>query len=151
MEFSVDIWRGRILLDREYPRYPYIPSDTKKRDLHCYEAYNIQVQGLAKRLKASGISNLVIGISGGLDSTHALVVAAKTMDILKLSRKNIKAYTMPGFATSAKTYQNAHKLMKTLGVEANEIDIKPACMQMLKDINPPFANGKKIYDIGFKI
>jgi NAD+ synthase (glutamine-hydrolysing) len=150
VEFSVDIWRGRILLDREYPRYPYIPSDTKKRDLHCYEAYNIQVQGLAKRLKASGISNLVIGISGGLDSTHALVVAAKTMDILKLSRKNIKAYTMPGFATSSKTYQNAHKLMKTLGVEANEIDIKPACMQMLKDINHPFANGKKIYDITFE-
>lgn len=150
VEVSVDIWAGRILLDREYPRYPYIPSDTKKRDLHCYEAYNIQVQGLAKRLKASGISNLVIGISGGLDSTHALVVAAKTADILKLSRKNIKAYTMPGFATSAKTYQNAHKLMKALGVEANEIDIKPACMQVLKDINHPFANGKTIYDITFE-
>ncbi|MBN1474977.1 MAG: NAD(+) synthase [Syntrophaceae bacterium] len=150
VEFSVYLSRGRVLLDREYPRYPYIPSDTKKRDLHCYEAYNIQVQGLAKRLKASGISNLVIGISGGLDSTHALMVAAKTLDILKLSRKNIKAYTMPGFATSNKTYQNAHKLMKALGVEANEIDIKPACMQMLKDINHPFASGKKIYDITFE-
>lgn len=150
VEFSVDIQGGRILLGREYPRYPYIPAEPAQRDLRCYEAYNIQVQGLSKRLKASGISNLVIGVSGGLDSTHALMVAAKTMDILKLPRKNIKAYTMPGFATSTKTYKNAHRLMKALGVEANEIDIRPACLQMLKDIKHPFARGKKVYDITFE-
>ncbi|HPD57096.1 MAG TPA: NAD(+) synthase [Smithellaceae bacterium] len=150
VEFHVDTFRGRLLLEREYPRYPYIPADLAQRDLRCYEAYNIQVQGLAKRLKASNVKNLVIGISGGLDSTHALMVAAKTMDILKLPRKNIKAYTMPGFATSAKTYQNAHKLMKALGVEANEVDIKPACMQVFKDIKHPFAGGKKVYDIAFE-
>ncbi len=150
VEFHVDTFGDRILLKREYPRYPYIPADLTQRDLRCYEAYNIQVQGLAKRLKASNVKNLVIGISGGLDSTHALMVAAKTMDILKLPRKNIKAYTMPGFATSAKTYQNAHKLMKALGVEANEVDIKPACMQVFKDIKHPFASGKKVYDIAFE-
>ena len=150
VEFDADTWRGRIMLEREYPRYPYIPADLAQRDLRCYEAYNIQVQGLAKRLKTSGINNLVIGISGGLDSTHALLVATKTMDILKLPRKNIKAYTMPGFATSAKTYQNARKLMKALGVETNEIDIKPACLQTLNDIKHPFATGKKVYDITFE-
>jgi NAD+ synthase (glutamine-hydrolysing) len=150
IEFSVDTFGGRILLGREYPRYPYIPVESSQRDLRCYEAYNIQVHGLAKRLKASGINNLVIGISGGLDSTHALIVAAKTMDLLGLPRANVKAYTMPGFATTAKTYNNAHKLMKALGVEANEIDIKPACLQMFKDIKHPFARGKKVYDITFE-
>ncbi|HDQ04282.1 MAG TPA: NAD(+) synthase [Deltaproteobacteria bacterium] len=148
--FSVEIPKERLLLHREYPRYPYIPAQTARRDERCYEAYNIQVQGLAKRLAASGIKNLVIGISGGLDSTHALIVAAKTMDVLNLPRKNIKAYTMPGFATSAKTYQNAHKLMKALDVEANELDIKPACVQVLKDIAHPFTDGEDLYDVTFE-
>ncbi len=150
VKFSVDTLGGRILMDREYPRYPYIPAESSQRDLRCYEAYNIQVHGLAKRLKASGINNLVIGISGGLDSTHALVVAAKTMDLLGLPRANVKAYTMPGFATTSRTYNNAHRLMKALGVEANEIDIKPACLQTLQDIKHPFARGKKVYDITFE-
>lgn len=150
LEFSVNALGGRIILNREYPRYPYIPAESSQRDLRCYEAYNIQVHGLAKRLKAAGINNLVIGISGGLDSTHALIVAAKTMDLLDLPRANVKAYTMPGFATTSKTYQNALKLMKALKVEANEIDIKPACLQMLKDIKHPFARGKKVYDITFE-
>jgi NAD+ synthase (glutamine-hydrolysing) len=149
-EFNVYVPGGKILLNREYARYPYIPADPSKRDQRCYEAYNIQVQGLSKRLKSSGISNIVIGVSGGLDSTHALIVAAKTMDSLNLPRSNVKAYTMPGFATSAKTYNNALKLMKALGVETNEIDIKPACMQMLKDIKHPYAQGKKTFDITFE-
>jgi NAD+ synthase (glutamine-hydrolysing) len=149
-EFNVNIPQGEILLNREYPRFPYIPADPSKRDQRCYEAYNIQVQGLSKRLKSSGIPNIVIGVSGGLDSTHALIVAAKTMDALKLPRSNVKAYTMPGFATSAKTYNNALKLMKTLGVETNEIDIKPACLQMLKDIKHPYARGQNIFDITFE-
>jgi len=149
-EFNVNVPVGKILLNREYARFPYIPADPSKRDQRCYEAYNIQVQGLSKRLKSSGISNIVIGVSGGLDSTHALIVAAKTMDSLNLPRSNVKAYTMPGFATSAKTYNNALKLMKALGVETNEIDIKPACMQMLKDIKHPYARGKKTFDITFE-
>lgn len=150
VEFDVNIPGGKILLTREYPRFPYIPADPSKRDQRCYEAYNIQVQGLAKRLKSSGIPNIAIGVSGGLDSTHALIVAAKTMDSLGLPRSNVKAYTMPGFATSQKTYNNALKLMGALGVETNEIDIKPACMQMLKDIKHPYVHGKKTFDITFE-
>ncbi|HET6460453.1 MAG TPA: NAD(+) synthase [Syntrophales bacterium] len=150
VSFSVAPVEKRILLDREYPRFPYIPADPGKRDQRCYEAYNIQVHGLAQRLRSSGIENVVIGISGGLDSTHALIVAARTMDLLGLPRSNVKAFTMPGFATSKKTYTNALKLMKAIGVEANEIDIKPSCMQMLKDIGHPFAQGEKLYDITFE-
>jgi NAD+ synthase (glutamine-hydrolysing) len=150
VEFNVDGREERILLNREYARFPYIPADPSKRDQRCYEAYNIQVQGLAKRLQASGISNIVIGVSGGLDSTHALIVAAKTMDLLGFPHSNVKAYTLPGFATTSKTYNNALKLMRALDVEANEIDIKPACLQMLKDIKHPFADGKNIYDITFE-
>ena len=150
VEFGIDIPDGRILLKREYPRFPYIPADPSKRDQRCYEAYNIQVQGLAKRLKSSGIPNIAIGVSGGLDSTHALIVAAKTMDSLELPRSNVKAYTMPGFATSKKTHSNALKLMNALGVETNEIDIKPACLQMFKDIKHPYSRGKKTFDITFE-
>ncbi len=150
VEFEVDIPQGQLLLDREYPRFPYIPADPSKRDLRCYEAYNIQVQGLAKRLRSSGINNIVIGVSGGLDSTHALIVVAKTMDLLGLPHSNIKAYTLPGFATTSKTYNNSLKLMNALNVEANEIDIKPASLQMFKDIKHPYANGKEIYDITFE-
>ncbi|MDP2854257.1 MAG: NAD(+) synthase [Smithellaceae bacterium] len=150
VEFEVDCPTGRLLPDREIPRFPYIPADQGKRDQRCYEAYNIQVQGLAQRLKSSGIPNLVIGVSGGLDSTHALLVAARTMDLLGRPRTHVKAYTMPAFGTTNKTYRNAVNLMRALGVEANEVDIKPACLQMLQDINHPFARGKKIYDIAFE-
>ena len=150
VSFSLDVPDKRILLSREYPRFPYIPADPAKRDQHCYEAYNIQVQGLTKRLKSSGIQDVVIGISGGLDSSHALIVAARSMDLLNLPRSNIKAYTMPGFATTDKTYTNAIRLMKVLGVESNEIDIKDSCMQMFKDINHPYAQGEELYDITFE-
>jgi NAD+ synthase (glutamine-hydrolysing) len=150
IEFDGDLPKGRVLPAREFPRFPYVPADPNKRNDRCYEAYNIQVQGLAKRLQASGIPNLVIGVSGGLDSTHALIVAARTMDLLGLPRAHVKAYTMPAFGTTNKTYRNAVNLMNALGVEANEIDIKPACLQMLKDIGHPFASGKKVYDITFE-
>jgi len=150
VSFFVDLPEGRMLLTREYPRFPYIPADPAKREQRCYEAYNIQVQGLAQRLKSSGIPNVVLGISGGLDSTQALIVAAKTMDLLNLPRANVKAYTMPGFATTDKTYTNARRLMDALGVEANELDIRPACMQMLKDIGHPYVAGEKLYDVTFE-
>jgi NAD+ synthase (glutamine-hydrolysing) len=141
---------GRLLLEREYARFPYIPADTAKRDQRCYEAYNIQVQGLAQRLKSSGIDKVVIGVSGGLDSTHALIVAARTMDLLALPRSHVLAYTMPGFATSQKTRHNAFRLMKALDVEPNEIDIRPSCLQMFKDIGHPYAEGETLYDITFE-
>ncbi len=150
VSFAVDIPEGRILLQREYQRFPYIPSDPGKRDQRCYEAYNIQVQGLAQRLKAAGIDNVVIGISGGLDSTQALIVAARTMDLLNLPRANIKAYTLPGFATTEKTYRNALQLMAALGVEGAVVDIKPSALQMFKDIGHPFGEGEKVYDLAFE-
>jgi len=150
IEVEIIIPEGRVLPTRDFPRFPYIPADPAKRNERCYEAYNIQVQGLGKRLSSSCIPNLVIGVSGGLDSTHALIVAAKTMDLLGWPRSHVKAYTMPAFATSSKTYRNAVDLMRTLGVESNEIDIKPACMQMLKDIGHPFVKGQKVYDITFE-
>ncbi len=147
---GVEPMGGRILLDREYARFPYIPTEPAKRNQHCYEAYNIQVHGLAQRLKSSGIDKVVIGISGGLDSTQALIVAARTMDFLKLPRVNVLAYTMPGFATSDKTHGNALRLMRALGVEANEIDIRPSCIQMLRDIGHPYAEGACVYDTTFE-
>jgi NAD+ synthase (glutamine-hydrolysing) len=150
VSFPVTPIKKRLLLNREYPRFPYIPADPAKRDQRCYEVYNIQVQGLAKRLQASGADNVVIGVSGGLDSTHALMVAARTMDLLNRPRSQVLAYTMPGFATTDKTYQNALRLMRALGVEANEIDIRPSCLQMLKDIGHPYADGKEVYDITFE-
>ncbi len=150
ISFPVEVPKKKLLLTREIPRFPYIPVDQKKREQRCYEVFNIQSHSLAKRLTASNIKNIVIGISGGLDSSHALVVAAYTMDLLRLPRMNVMAYTMPGFATSDRTYANALRLMQSLGVEANEIDIKDSCMTTFRDIGHPFAEGKEIYDITFE-
>ena len=141
---------GRLLCRRLYDRFPYVPPDPALRDQRCYEAYNIQVQGIVKRLQSSRVSKLVIGISCGLDSTHALIVAARAMDVLKLPRSNILAYTMPGFATSHRTMANAKALMAAVGCAANELDIRPACEQMLRDINHPYARGEPVYDITFE-
>jgi NAD+ synthase (glutamine-hydrolysing) len=137
-------------LRRAVPRFPYVPGSAAQRDERCYEAYNIQVHALAKRLRHTGIPKLVIGVSGGLDSTHALIVCARTMDLLGRSRKDILAYTMPGFATSTSTRANAHALMNALGVTAEEIDIRPSCMQMFRDMGHPFASGKSVYDVTFE-
>src|SRR5437016_927791 len=141
---------GRLLCRRLYDRFPYVPSDPALRDRRCYEAYNIQVQGLVKRLQSSRVAKLVVGISGGLDSTHALIVAARAMDVLKLPRSNILAYTMPGFATSQRTMANAKAFMEAVGCAAHELDIRPACEQMLRDISHPYARGKPVYDITFE-
>ena len=123
---------GEISLRRDVERFPYVPSDPAARDERCYEAYNIQVHALMKRMLSIGMKHIVIGVSGGLDSTHALIVAAKTMDGLGLPRENILGYTMPGFATSDITLSNAHGLMRALRISADEIDIRPSCMQMLR-------------------
>ncbi|HOC56325.1 MAG TPA: NAD(+) synthase [Verrucomicrobiota bacterium] len=148
--FTFRVPEGRVPLQRGFPRFPYVPSDARERDQRCFEAYNIQVHGLLKRLSSAGIKRIVIGISGGLDSTQALIVAARAMDRLGLPRRNILAYTMPGFATSQMTLRNAHKLMKALGVTASEIDIRPSCTQMFRDIGHPFASGKPVYDLTFE-
>jgi len=148
--FVFDPPKDTVALDRAVERFPYVPSDPAKLRDNCYEAYNIQVQGLAQRLRSSRTENAVIGVSGGLDSTHALIVACRAMDQLGLSRKNVLAYTMPGFGTSDKTYTNAWRLMKALGVTAAEIDIKPAATQMLADIGHPFGKGEKVYDVTFE-
>jgi len=150
VEFDFQIPEGEIPLQRVIERFPYVPNDPAKRDERCFEAYNIQVHGLMKRLSSTGLNKIVIGVSGGLDSTHALIVAARTMDRLGLPRENILAYTMPGFATSNVTLKNAHGLMNALGVTAHEIDIRPSCLQMLKDIGHPFVNGEPVYDITFE-
>jgi NAD+ synthase (glutamine-hydrolysing) len=148
--FEFQIPEGDIGLLRDVERFPYVPNDPALRDERCYEAYNIQVHGLMKRLLSTGIEKIVIGVSGGLDSTHALIVAAKTMDRLGWSRENILGFTMPGFATSDITLKNAHGLMKSLGITAREIDIKPSCLQMLRDIEHPFVEGEPVYDITFE-
>ncbi len=148
--FSFSAPAGDLPLQRNVERFPYVPNDPATRDARCYEAYNIQVHGLMKRLAATGIAKIVIGVSGGLDSTQALIVAAKTMDRLGLPRANILAYTMPGFATSDRTKTNAHGLMEALGVTAGEIDIRPSAAQMLKDIGHPYAAGEPLYDVTFE-
>jgi NAD+ synthase (glutamine-hydrolysing) len=141
---------GRLLCRREIDRFPYVPADPAVRDRRCYEAYNIQVQGLVKRLKSSGVAKVVIGISGGLDSTHALIVAARAMDVLTLPRSNILAYTMPGFGTTTHTLVNATALMAAVGCESHELDIRPSSEQMLRDIDHPYAKGEPVYDVTFE-
>ena len=148
--FEIGVPKGDAPLRRGVQRFPYVPHDAKQWDERCYETYNIQVAGLEQRLRATGIKKLVIGVSGGLDSTHALIVACRTMDRLGLPRGNVLAYTMPGFATSERTKKNAWGLMKALGVSAEEIDIRPSCMQMLKDIGHPFGRGEAVYDVTFE-
>ncbi|HYJ83422.1 MAG TPA: NAD(+) synthase [Allosphingosinicella sp.] len=135
---------------RRYRRFPYVPNRPEQLDSDCYEAFNIQVQGLARRFQATSGSRLVIGVSGGLDSTHALIVAAKMCDFLGLPRTTILGFTMPGFATGDTTKGNAWALMKALGIVGEEIDIRPAAMQMLKDMKHPFAEGKPVYDVAFE-
>ena len=150
VEFSLPLPAGRLPLERAVPRFPYVPSDPATRDARCEEVYRIQVQGLATRMRAAGKQRLVIGVSGGLDSTQALLVCARVMDELKLSRRNIFAYTLPGFATTTRTRSTAWQLMRTVGATAEEVDIRPSCLQMLKDLRHPFAKGRKVYDITFE-
>jgi NAD+ synthase (glutamine-hydrolysing) len=151
VRFTAELPGDRELaLERRYERFPYVPSDPATRDARCQEVYDIQVHGLVKRLKSMGAERVVIGISGGLDSTQALIVCARAMDVMGLPRANILAYTMPGFATGERTLGQARRLMKAVGATAAEIDIRPACLQMLKDIGHPYARGEKVYDVTFE-
>ncbi|HEV7913968.1 MAG TPA: NAD(+) synthase [Albitalea sp.] len=149
--FALDVPSdGALPLTRVVERFPYVPADATRRDERCSEVYSIQVQALEQRLAATGITKLVIGVSGGLDSTHALLVCAKVMDRLGLPRTNILGFTMPGFATGARTRDQAWRLMQAIGCDAREIDIRPSCEQMLKDLGHPFADGKPVYDVTFE-
>ncbi len=138
------------LLRRPLDRFPFVPDDARRLDQDCFEAFNIQVQGLMRRLKSTGSKKIVIGVSGGLDSTQALLVACRAFDRLGMPRTDILAYTMPGFATSEGTKSNAWTLMTSLGVTGAELDIRPAAEQMLKDIGHPFADGQPVHDITFE-
>jgi NAD+ synthase (glutamine-hydrolysing) len=135
---------------RRVDRFPFVPHDPARLDQDCYEAFNIQVQGLSQRLRSTKAKHLVIGVSGGLDSTHALLVACKAFDALGKPRSDILGFTMPGFATSDGTKSNAWALMKALGVTGEEIDIRPAARQLLADLDHPFAKGEPVYDITFE-
>ncbi len=135
---------------RQVARFPYVPADPDRRDEDCYEAFNIQVHGLMQRLSTSNTQNVVIGISGGLDSTHAVIVACKAFDRLGLPRANIHGYTMPGFGTSTGSRNDALKLMKALGISAEVLDIRPAAKRMLLDIGHPFSRGERVYDVNFE-
>jgi NAD+ synthase (glutamine-hydrolysing) len=150
IEFSLDVPGEQLALARRVERFPYVPADPGTRNDRCEEVYNIQVRGLQTRLLATGIEKVVIGVSGGLDSTHALIVAARAMDRLGLPRENVLGYTLPGFATSERTLRNAHALMKALGVSAAEMDIKPSSMQMLRDLDHPAATGEPQYDVTYE-
>lgn len=141
---------ARRLLQRPVERFPYVPADPARREERCAEVYNIQVQALVQRMSAARIDKLVIGVSGGLDSTQALLVCAKAMDRLGLPRANILGYTMPGFATSTRTLDQALRLMQAIGCSAQTIDIRPSCTQMLKDLGHPFAQGQPVYDVTFE-
>ena len=150
VRFDLELPGGRVPLERAVARYPYVPTDPQTLDERCREVYSIQVQGLARRMQATNISKLVIGVSGGLDSTHALIVATKAVDQLRLPRANVLAYTLPGFATSQRTHDDALELMRELDITAREIDIRPSAMQLFKDIDHPFARGEPLYDVTFE-
>ena len=151
IRFSADIPCGQpIFLERNYERFPFVPSNPSRRDERCREVYEIQVQGLVKRFMTTGAEKMVIGISGGLDSTQALLVCARAMDVMGRSRQDILAYTMPGYATSQRTLEQARELIRTVGCAYHEIDIRPSCQRMLQDIGHPFSNGEPVYDVTFE-
>ncbi|ORV94313.1 NAD synthetase [Mycobacterium interjectum] len=150
IEFRVDPPGGDIGLRREIERFPFVPADPQRLEQDCYEAYNIQVSGLEQRLRALDYPKVVIGISGGLDSTHALIVAARAMDREERPRSDILAFTLPGFATGDRTKRNAIELCRALGVTFAEIDITETAKLMLKEIDHPFSRGEKVYDVTFE-
>jgi NAD+ synthase (glutamine-hydrolysing) len=147
---EIDLPLEPVPLRRRIERFPYVPSDPARLNERCAEVYDIQVEALRKRLTATGIKRVVLGISGGLDSTQAALVAVRAFDRLGLPRTNILGYTLPGFGTSRQTYENAHALMQALGIGATEIDIRPSSERMLADIGHPYAQGEPVHDVTFE-
>src|SRR5512135_1334302 len=150
IEFDLGVPTGRVPLRRRVERFPYVPSDPSRLDERCAEVYDIQVEGLMKRLQATCLKKVIIGISGGLDSTQAALVAVRAFDRLGLPRKNVLGYTLPGFGTSQHTFDSAHALMQALGISADEIDIRAAAQLMLERIKHPAAKGKRVYDVTYE-
>ncbi|GAB3915646.1 hypothetical protein GCM10027613_12280 [Microlunatus endophyticus] len=155
IDFEFEPPSGDLGLRRAVHRFPFVPDDPERLALDCYEAYNIQVSGLEQRLRAIAQGSrtwpkIVIGVSGGLDSTHALIVAANAMDRLGRPRSDILAFTMPGFATSDTTYNSAIALMEAIGATYETVDIRPAATQMLTDMGHPFGKGEPVYDVTFE-
>ena len=150
IEFRLDPPAADIGLLRQIERFPFVPADPTRLEHDCYEAYNIQVAGLEQRLRALNYPKLVIGVSGGLDSSHALIVAARAMDRENRSRSDILAFTLPGFATGERTKRNAVELCRALGVTFSEIDITDTARLMMKEIDHPFSRGEKVYDVTFE-
>lgn len=150
LDFRVHPTTSASALVRPLDRFPFVPDDPARLDQDCFEAFNIQVQGLMRRMKATRSERIVLGVSGGLDSTQALLVACTAFDRLGLPRTSILGFTLPGFATSAGTKSNAWALMQALGVTGAEIDIRPAAERMLKDIGHPYADGKPVHDVTFE-
>ncbi|MGW0707094.1 NAD(+) synthase [Streptomyces sp. NPDC002643] len=150
VSFTLDAPTADLGLRRRVERFPFVPADPARLAQDCYEAYNIQVAGLQRRMSAIGDPKIVIGVSGGLDSTHALIVAARAMDRAGRPRGDILAFTLPGFATGEHTKGNAHKLMASLGVTAAELDITPTARLMLQEIDHPFSSGEPVYDVTFE-
>jgi NAD+ synthase (glutamine-hydrolysing) len=148
--FQLGAPTGDIGLRRKLDRFPFVPDDADRLAQDCYEAYNIQVVGLAQRMQAIGGPKAVIGVSGGLDSTHALIVAVSAMDRLGRPRSDVLAFTMPGFATGDSSRSLATRLAAAMGVTFEEIDIKPAAEQMLKDLDHPAAGGEPAYDVTYE-
>ncbi|CAM3311033.1 NAD(+) synthase [Mycobacterium frederiksbergense] len=150
IEFTLNPPGGDIGLRRQIERFPFVPSDATRLQQDCYEAYSIQVAGLEQRLRALNFPKVVIGVSGGLDSTHALIVAARAMDREGRPRSDILAFTMPGFATGDRTKGNAIALSRALGVTFAEIDIRETAQLMLTEMDHPFGRGEKVYDVTFE-
>ena len=150
VEFVLDPPIGDIGLHREVERFPFVPSDIARLEQDCYEAYNIQVSGLEQRLRALDYPKVVLGLSGGLNSTHALIVAARAMDREERPRSDILAFTLPGFATGDRTKNNAKRLAEALGVTFAEINIMETAKLMMTEMDHPFARGEKVYDVTFE-
>lgn len=148
--FTVDPPASDIGLRRALDRFPFVPDDAARLDQDCFEAFSIQVSALEQRMRAIGSPKPVIGVSGGLDSTHALLVVARAMDRMGRPRSDILAYTMPGFATSDHTKSNAIALAEAIGASIETIDIRPMATALLTGIGHPFANGEPVYDVTFE-
>jgi NAD+ synthase (glutamine-hydrolysing) len=133
-------------LRRGVDPHPFVPSDPGRRNERCEEIFDIQTAGLAKRLEHTKCKTAVIGVSGGLDSTLALLVTVKTFDLLGLPREGVIAITMPGFGTTGRTYANALAMMDSLGVTRREIDIKPACLRHFEDI----CHDPEVHDLTYE-
>ena len=148
--FKLQPSNDTIGLQRPLERFPFVPSEVHRLEQDCYEAYMIQVSALKQRIQASKAQRMIIGVSGGLDSTQALLVAVQAADDLEMDRQSIYGYTMPAFGTGKETKNNAESLMKSLGIHWECLDISDTARQMLKDIGHPYAENKPVYDITFE-